>query len=93
MKKIYAFWKYDRYPYLLSQPVEESEIDGIKVSPAAYSGYRFKAKFFLPNAAGKQLADKLEQLTIQERKELQELNLKFKNLLEETLNEYNQTLK
>lgn len=86
--KIYAFWKYDQYPYLLGDEV--LEIEGMKVKPANYGGYWFTAKFFLPDDSGAKLKEKLKDLKEKRQNELHKFNEKFDSQLGSLLKEYGQ---
>ena len=56
--KMYAFWNYNLFPYLLGDEVEE--IKGRTVKPKNYGGMWFTAAFFLPEDQGKDLNKNFE---------------------------------
>lgn len=59
--KLFAFWRYDQYPYILGAPVLEMRDDGF-IKPEGYGGYCFKPIKLLPLEAGKKLYKTIEQL-------------------------------
>lgn len=60
-KKLYAFWKYDRFPYLLGGLIVDFKDDGF-VTVEGYRGMKFKPIKILPFDAGKALQAKLDAL-------------------------------
>ena len=56
---LYAFWKYDLYPYLLGGAVSHMDYDRVYVE--SYQGW-FKPIFLLQAESGKQILDGLKQL-------------------------------
>lgn len=61
--KLYAFWKYDLFPYLLGGEVEDMRDDG-RVQVKGYGpGFWFKPTRLVPVKMGKALKQKLDKIT------------------------------
>lgn len=52
--KLWAFWRYDRFPYVLSGVVEEQLEDG-RVKVRGYTGMVFRPLYLASGAAGERL--------------------------------------
>jgi hypothetical protein len=59
--KLFAFWRYDTFPYVLGAEITKMK-DGGQVQPVGYGGGYVVPIKILPLAAGKSLWDRLKQL-------------------------------
>lgn len=80
-KKLFAFWNYSSFPYVLGSEIIEIESDGRAYAPA-YQGWITPIKI-LPLAAGNKLKNKLEELTKAYNAEEAALKKKFNLLAKE----------
>lgn len=87
-----AFWRHDRYPYLLHgtivkvRPMKKWNRDDVVVETAEYGiGFGFKVAFILPPAAGKRLGANLDSLRAAYTRSKDEMHERFKKAAEETL--------
>jgi hypothetical protein len=79
---LFAFWRYDLFPYVLGAPVMEmNEIGWIKAQ--GYGGRWFKPTKLLPLEAGWKLRKQLMQLEHDQRQKLHEFHLGQLHLLED----------
>jgi hypothetical protein len=78
-KNLMAFWKYDRFPYLLCGVIDEVRDDGL-VKIGSYGNALFRPQFIIPEEAGLKLK---EQLNILEAKHEQDLKAVLENNKEE----------
>lgn len=63
---MFAFWKYDLYPYYIGGKVtEDFGDDGVEV--AGYPGSIVRPTFFLPDEKGEKLVEELKDLKFRER--------------------------
>lgn len=81
MKTLFAFWRYDAFPYVLGAEILEMGDDGF-VSARGFTGMRFKPIKILPLKAGVFLKQKLDELRTAERAAHQEVDTKFRKELE-----------
>ncbi len=81
--KLYAFWKYDTFPYLLG--AEVGTRNGMRVSPLGYGGYTFTAKFFLPDELGESLVNELKEISAKREQQIESINSKYKEELSSLL--------
>ena len=58
---VFAFWRYDRYPYVLGAEIEAIDGHG-NVRPVDYGGHWFRAFKLLSVQAGKKLQARLQKL-------------------------------
>ncbi len=86
--KIWAFWKYDRFPYLLGD--EAGEMKGMSVCPKSYGGYWFRAKFFLPDELGQNLKSDLKDLQYEKDAVMKKIHDEFEQKRVELLKKYGQ---
>jgi hypothetical protein len=70
MVELFAFWRYDRYPYVLGAVVTGVHDDG-SISAAGYQTMRFKPLLLLPLVAGQSLKKKLAGLEQEREKAAQ----------------------
>lgn len=75
--KMFAFWKYDSFPYILGGEMLRMEEDGL-VQVKGFQGYRFKPIKLLPIKAGAALLAKLKALTAEHKTEMNALNEDFR---------------
>jgi hypothetical protein len=61
-KKLYAFWKYDRFPFCLGGEVTDMRADGSVETVGYGPGFYFKPFLLLPLKEGKEKARELENL-------------------------------
>lgn len=73
MQKLFAFWKYDIYPYVLGAYVIAFHDDG-SVEVDGYQGMRFLPIKILPYVAGEKLWTHLKELQTQHNAALKEFN-------------------
>jgi hypothetical protein len=88
---MFAFWKYDLFPYLLGGTVVKTrkEKDGIWAETKEYGrGYCFRVAFFLPTKIGKKLKEELETLRSEKDIETKKIHEKYKNKKSELLKLY-----
>lgn len=79
--KLYAFWKYDRPPYLLGDEVSQVHEDG-SVSVVNYT-YRFKPVVILPLEKGLKLQKKLNKANAKYKKAVDEATKELKSVVKE----------
>lgn len=60
-QKLFAFWEYSSYPYVLGAEIENMLPDGF-INAKGYGGYSFKPIKILPLKEGKELKVKLDNL-------------------------------
>jgi hypothetical protein len=77
MNALYAFWRYDRFPYLLGSEVDKV-LDSGAVKVKGYGGACFKPVKILPLDAGKEMHEELERLERAYNRESNELLNKYK---------------
>ena len=66
MKKLFAFWRYDQFPYVLGAEIEYINDDGF-VRAKGFGGMMFRPIKIVPIAAGEQINAKLKKLEADER--------------------------
>lgn len=59
--KLYAFWRYDQFPYFLGAEILHMHSSG-SIEPKGYKGYRFFPVCILPLGAGKRIHEELKKL-------------------------------
>lgn len=69
--KLFAFWSYDSYPFVLGAEVEE--LKGDRVKPKGYGGYTFKHIYITDYDSGVVIMDKLNTLKVKYDKDKMEL--------------------
>jgi hypothetical protein len=79
---LFAFWRYDLFPYVLGAQVIEMRADGW-VSTKGYGHYWFKPTKLLPLVEGKKLWERLLELQTNQRQKLHEFQLAHLHHLEE----------
>ena len=79
MEGLFAFWKYDQFPYLLGGNVEKVFENGL-VKIKEYNS-TFRPVLILPKENGEMLKAKLEDLRAEYREEQSKLRLKFELVL------------
>lgn len=86
MKKLYAFWKYDFYPYLLGGQVTNI-LDNGSVETEEYGKGRYFSHIIkiLPLKAGADLKEKLKKLEMDREKALHALYAEWDKKLEDVL--------
>lgn len=87
-EKIWAFWEYDRYPYLLSGPVKRITDEGY-ATVDNYGGATFRHNFVLNAKQGKSLQFELDVLEAKFSKEKEELTKIYKEKLDNVLKKFN----
>lgn len=63
-QQLFAFWKYDVFPYILGAAVLEMKSDG-RVVVEGYGGAAFQPVKLLPLDAGRKLWEQLKELRIE----------------------------
>lgn len=81
-KPLFAFWRYDRFPFVLGGEVIEMYDDG-HVTAKGYTGMMFRPIKILPLEAGKTLKKKLDDLEARHQQALKEVDQEHKLLLGE----------
>ena len=84
--KMYAFWNYDSFPYLLGDEITDTK--GNYVRAKNYGGYWFNAAFFLPEEQGQSLKKELERIKDEKKLRENKLNLEFRERLDKILGSY-----
>lgn len=79
--KLYAFWKYDLFPYVLGGEVANILPDGLIETVGFGKGYYFKPILYVPYTQGKEIAASLEQIRNQRDEEINKLNKKYNEIL------------
>lgn len=74
--RLYAFWRYDLFPYILGGEVVSMTDAGL-VKIKEYGGSAFRPVLILPYDAGIEIHEKLRLLDDRYRKALRELNAGF----------------
>jgi hypothetical protein len=74
--RLYAFWRYSCFPFVLGGEVLEVRDDGL-VKVKNYGGATFRPIKILPYDAGRQLWERLRDLTDRHARELQKLKDRF----------------
>lgn len=75
-QKLYAFWEYDKFPYVLGAEIQETLGNG-KILTKKYPGFSFKPKKILPCKEGRAKHKKLEDLSREYKNELDNLHKKY----------------
>ena len=74
--RIYAFWNYDQYPYVLGAEVEE--LKGEWVKPKGYAGFTFKHIHITDYESGVAIKDQLDYLKAKFERERLELSRNYR---------------
>lgn len=74
--KLFAFWEYDLYPYLLGAEIVEM-LDSGRVKAKGYDGMIFTPVLIVPVATGRKIREKLQRLKDRYRKKSKELEELF----------------
>jgi hypothetical protein len=77
-----AFWKNDRFPYVLGSPVDTINADGT-VKCQGYPSYRFTPILLLPLAAGLKVGKQLAEIEARRGRELEELEARYLKEIEQ----------
>lgn len=75
---LYAFWRYDLFPFYLGGQVSKMKDDGSVQTIEYGPGYYFKPVLLLPLAAGKSLMAKLNDLSEREAEALKVHNATYR---------------
>lgn len=83
---MYAFWKYDHYPYLLGGKVTcfDVKFDTVQTEVTG-PGYNFKPVLMVPDNIGKQLLIALENLKTDRENAYKALNDSYRSKLDTLL--------
>jgi hypothetical protein len=84
--KMFAFWRYDQFPYILGAEVVKMRDNGM-VETTGYQGFLFKPIKILPRKAGEALHEKLKALTSEHRAAMDKLNEDFRAKVREVFGE------
>lgn len=76
-KELYAFWKYDQFPFVLGGQITNMRSDGAVETVGYGKGYWFTPVKILPLEEGRKMAMRLKQLQIQRDVELDVVYAKF----------------
>lgn len=83
MKKLYAFWDYSSFPYILGAPISDINEKG-SVYVDSYMSW-FRPRKIVPLSTGLKLKQKLDKIEKEYRDEKKVLDEEFQNLLKEIL--------
>ena len=86
MKKTYAFWKYDQYPYFLGGVIDKDRSSGNLVYVPSYQGH-FNPILTCEEEEGLELMEKRQHLQMAYREALFDMNREFNNLIKEVVPE------
>lgn len=86
-QRLYAFWKYDGYPYILGAEVIQFFENG-SVECVGYAGYAFKPVKILPLKQGAILKEKLRQLEKDRQKAKAQFDNEWDTKAQETFDEW-----
>jgi len=92
MVKLFAFWRYDLFPYVLGGEFEEMTDDGL-IKAISYGNACFRPFKILPVGPGQKLLAKLMELREDHASAIEEVNQDFKSQLDEILPEANKLWK
>ena len=76
--KLYAFWKYDLFPYLLHGEVTEGPDDQGRIQADGYGSALFSPLIMLPYPAGEELGIKLDHLRADYDQQVKAVDDKFR---------------
>ncbi|MDO8629082.1 MAG: hypothetical protein Q7R41_01205 [Phycisphaerales bacterium] len=76
--KLYAFWRYDLYPFVLGGPVTQMRGDGCVETSNFGCGYWFKPIQLLPLEEGRKLHDALDALDKEHAKAQRKFNKEWR---------------
>lgn len=79
---LFAFWSYDRFPYVLGGPIEKM-IEGGYIKATNYGSSCFNPIKILLESEGEELLLKLEELRVQHKKALDQVNDEYNIKLKE----------
>jgi hypothetical protein len=79
-QKLYAFWKYDQFPYVLGGEVVEI-LDNGAVSTTNYQGFALNPIRVMPLEAGRRLHEKLRKLVEARRVAIDKVNDEYNSKL------------
>lgn len=88
MNNLYAFWKYDLFPYFLGGEIEKVEDSG-EVKPLKYSGASFRPVFVTSFIHGEIIHTELNNLAHERAQELEKVYQKYSDKLNDLKNQYN----
>lgn len=86
MTKLYAFWRYDRFPFVLGGEVLGIDDEGF-VHVRGYDGMRFRPLKIVTAAAGERINESLESLRAAEAKARREHDTAWRARVEALLPE------
>ena len=86
-QQLFAFWRYDKFPYLLGGRVAKFHAKG-RIEAKGYQGYSFHPILLVVNEEGEQLREALINLKEEKVREQAELDLKYIRKLEILLIDY-----
>jgi hypothetical protein len=89
---LYAFWRYDQFPYVLHGRVVHMADDGT-VRVQGYQTMRFKPILLLPVGSGEELGAKINAVRSEHQVELDKLNESFKDQVRELLDPHDATMR
>lgn len=82
MNELYAFWKYDLYPFVCGGPVVEMRDDGWVQTKNFGKGYWFKPIHLLPLKAGEELHRRIKSLECARVDGLKQFNQEWNSKLQ-----------
>jgi hypothetical protein len=89
MNKLYAFWSYDLFPYLLGGPVDRV-LPGKVVKVKNYGGSTFCWEILMPLEEGLKMQRELDQLAREYDNEIKQVKQEFKDKRDKLLTRYQQ---
>lgn len=87
-QKLMAFWGYDRFPYTLYSEVESFDSKPMVVKVKGFGGSFFKYKYLAPLDLGKQIAEELDSLEKEFKRETTTVSLKYHQELAKLAEKY-----
>jgi len=84
LRTLYAFWKYDQFPYRIGAAIQSVDDAGCTINPKGYSrNDKFRARYVLSRTGGEKVAKQLNQLVAERQAALEAIEAKFAKRLEE----------
>jgi len=78
-QKLYAFWRYDHFPYVLGGEITQILPDGSVETFGYGKGFYFQPFKIVPVAEGRKIQAKLDELRVNEREAFKEHHEEWEN--------------
>jgi hypothetical protein len=85
-KTLFAFWKYDQFPFVLGGTVEDINEEGLVQTKEYGKGFWFNPVKMLPLKEGKELLAKLNNLDYERRKAMKVMDKQFDKKVKDLIN-------